>query len=492
MFSRQEHGESNLRAILARLPSYRGAQIHRMKKSTLFGGATNTLLACVGLTAVATSQQCYRVGNQCFAFAPPPGEIPDDKRMETGLELRSNRLRLTGDVRLRLRAAETERKHPYNANDQQATRARAQLDFEVNDKVRAFLEFNYSETWAGSASYSDALGGAANNPNFDGVSQAFFEAEDMFGFGEKWRIGRSQFILGNGLILGSCDFLQRPGVFTGGWLSRNFWGHDLEVFVLDDYGPLQSTNAGTRYFGASAKIVLSGKDDAASSAEPPTNDSRAQNGLSGAQPSAVPLPGPGSSTETSDGPRSHDGFEIDSIRPYFFKGTHDGYVQNKDTWLGVNTNGYLPWSIEWMAEFAHRLRFGAKDVSAYRLQLAKNLDLFDGVFSRASLIYTDSQGPLHINPADFNTAGLLHQYGGAWRSDLSTTQLGLVFTPGAGFNIDTKFMLLDRRGASPQQGDFEADVLVNKMLESGVHVAVGYGVDNDVRQVAYLQMTLYF
>lgn len=428
--------------------------------------APSATLLTLLLSAGASAQQCYRVGNQCFSFAPPPSAIPDDKRIETGLELRSDKLRLTGDVRLRMRAAETDRRHPYNnANDQQATRSRAQLAFQANENVRAFLEFNYSETWAGSGSYSDALGGAANNPNFDGVSQAYFEAKDMLGLGETWRIGRSEFILGNGLILGSCDFLQRPGTFTGAWLSRNFEGHDFEVFMLDDYGPLQSTNAGTRYFGASARIAISGAE-----AKAHTHDETKKRGTGEEAPA----------------------FEIESIRPYFLKGTHDGYVESKDTWAGVNTNGFLPWDIAWMAEFGHRFRKGAKDVSAFRLQVAKELTLFDGLIDRVALTYTDSEGALHINPADFNTAGLLHQYGGAWRSDIATSQLAMSFRPGWDLDVDATLVHMDRRGSATQLGDYEADVLVNKALDSGIHASVGFGIDNDARQVAYLQLTLYF
>ncbi|MCA8952880.1 MAG: hypothetical protein KDE27_25445, partial [Planctomycetes bacterium] len=431
-----------------------------------------SILTAAAGTALVTddvlAQQCYQNQNQCFAFAPRPEAVgPDDRLATDALQLRSNQLKITGDIRLRLRAAETPGDEPYNANDQQATRARIQFDFQANEKVRAFAEINYSETWAGSGSYSDAQAGPANSPNFNGVSQAYFETDDVLGFGEKLRVGRSDYFLANGYILGSCDFLQRPATFTGAWLSRNFGGHEFEVFVLDDYGPLQSTNDGTRYWGATAKIKICNRNEqteAAADAEK-TEDAEV------AEPA---------------------GGLLESIRPYILKGTHDGFVESMDTWWGIEGNGTLPADIKWNAEFAHRVRAMNEDISAFRVRVRRNFELFNGVFDGASLVYTESEGALHINPGDFNSAGLLHQYGGAWRSDLTTTQLGLEFNPVYDINLDFNLLHLNRRDASPQQGEYEFDVLASAQLPSGVWATAAYGIDDERRQVAYVQMQVFF
>jgi len=404
------------------------------------------------LIGTTTAQICYENQHQCFSFAPAP---QDAGRFEPeGLSLRSDKLTVTGDIRLRLRAAETDRQHPYADGDQQATRARARLLYQATDHAFALVEFNFSETWAGSDAYSDALVGN----NFNGISQAYFDVDDMLGFGDHWRIGRSEYTLANGLILGSCDYLQMPSTFTGAWLSRNFGGHDVEVFVMDDYGPLQfqaaNPNAGgLRYFGGTARInICSGEDEEGN-----------------------PTHGP-----------------LDSIRPYLLVGSRDGDRPNEDIWFGADASGVAPGDVHWGASWAMRNVDMGDDLMGWRAHISKQVGLFDGVLDSASYTFTDSEGALHVNPADFNSAGLLHQYGGAWRSDLQTHQLGCEVRPGWDLELGCNLLALDRRGNSPQQGDWEVDVTARKMLVSGVHLFAGYGIDNDQRQVFFLQSQLFF
>lgn len=410
-----------------------------MQRVLPFPAAAAVLL---GVAAETRAQICYDNDHQCFTFAPEPEEIG---AIETGLALRSQKLTISGDIRLRLRAAESRRRYPYNGADQQATRARARLIFQATENAKAFVEFNFSETWAGSASYSDAEVGE----NFDGVSQAYVEVDDMLGVGDKWRVGRSEYILGNGLILGSCDYLQLPSTFTGAWVSKNFFGHDLEVFGFDDYGPLQFQSAnpgagGMRFFGGTANIAI-------------VEDS-----------------------------------VLEAIKPFVLVGSRDGDRPSKDIWYGVGLAGKLPGEFAWSADWAQRAVDQASDINAYNARIERPLDLFGGVLSGASYTYTSSEGAMHVNPADFNSAGLLHQYAGAWRSDLQTNQLGLNFDPGQEIDLDLNLLTLDRRGTAAQLGDFEADVVIGKKLKSGVHLSGGYGIDNDRRQVGFLQMSLFF
>ena len=206
--------------------------------------------ATLALAPAVDAQACYENDHQCFSFAPPAGEID---AYDTGLDLDNAWLTIPGDLRLRVRMADAPSDAPsdapYNENDQQATRARIGVNFRVSDEAHIFVEVNYSETWAGSKKYSDADPAVPVNE----VSQVFFQSEDLLGFGDTWRFGRSNYTLGNGLILGSCDFLQYPSTFTGVWVSKELGEHALQVFAFDNYGQL-NLMPGTRFAGATGRI----------------------------------------------------------------------------------------------------------------------------------------------------------------------------------------------------------------------------------------------
>lgn len=408
-----------------------------------------TAVLVLGGTALA--QNCYDSQHRCFTFGPPPGG--EVGKLDTGgaLELRSAKLAIEGDIRLRLRTGDTRTGHAYNGTaDQQATRARVRMRYQATETVKALVEFDFAETWAGSESYSDALAGQ----NFNGVSQFYIDADDMFGFQDRWRIGRSEYILGNGLILGSCDFLQRPGTFTGAWFSRKLGDHDLELFVFDDFGPLQAVHPGVRYFGGTGSLNFGDCCD----------------GIVGA------------------------------IKPYAMIGSKDGNEvttttnpTEDDRWFGVDAEGRFPCDVKWNAEWAERLVDNGKDRMAWRATVAKQFGWCNGVLDTASLQFTDADGKMDVgNPADFNSAGLLHQYGGAWRSDLQTWQLGLHVLPGHDLVVDVNVLRLDARGTATQLGDWEGDIVVGRKFKSGIFASAGYGFDDDRRQVGYFQITLNF
>lgn len=393
--------------------------------------------ATLSFVSSLAAQNCYDNPTQCFSFTPEPAEIG---RVDTGLGLRSKQLTITGDFRLRLRFAETTADAPYGPtgdNDQQATRARVQFAYQASEKVKAFVELNLAETWAGSDPYSDAL----RNENYNKISQAYVAVDDMFGASEKWRVGRSEYVLGNGLILGSCDYLQYPSTFTGVWVSRNFWGHDLEVFVLDDYGPLQTPVDGTRYIGGTGKINV-----------------------------------------CKDGP-------VQTVSPYYMAGTRDGDTVSQDSWVGVDATGSFPEIVGWNAEWANRFVDGGKDRMAYRVQAHRK---FEGFLDKVTLTRTDSEGAMHVNPADFGSAGLLHEYAGAWRSDLDTWQMAVDMKPGGGIDLNVTVLTLDRDGTAPQLGEFEFDVRAGKLVDTGVYVSGAYGIDDDKRQVGFIQLSVFF
>jgi hypothetical protein len=427
------------------------------------------LAAAASLASHAAAQNCYDPYMQCWSFAPRGSEI---ERLDTGVSLRSKQLAITGDLRLRVRGGTAPNDAPYPGGgeaDQQATRGRIQMNFQATEKVRAKVEFLFAETWAGSESYSDALGGTANAPNeqYNKISMAYVASKDLLGLGEEIRVGRSDYFLSNGLILGSCDFLQFPSTFTGVWVGRKFGPVDVEAFLFDDYGPLQTADRdGTRFAGATAKWAVC--DD----------------GLL-TQFGAYVLAG------TQDG----DAAVSSAYRDY-----------SNDHWWGVDAKGNLPVDLKWYGEAAQRVDSNDPgltastgpdpDPTAYRLKVGRKMS---DLFHEVAVTRTDSEGSLQINPGDFNSAGLLHQYAGAWRSDLDTWQLSAMLKPGWGLDVTATVLTLDHDGASQtgttinrQLGHTEFDLLVAKALDTGVHASIGYGIDNQDRQVGFFQLTVYF
>jgi len=398
----------------------------------------------VGLTAPALAQCGYETGSpQCYSFAPPPSEIGN---VTESLILRSNDLTITGDIRFRARMGDApdDTVYPLNGkNDQIASRARVNMDYVLNEQARAFVQFNFSETFSGSEPYSDAVVGET----FNGIAQAYMLTDDLFGLGETMRIGRSEFTLASGLVYGSCDFLQYPAAGTGLWFSRQFGEHAIEVFAFDNNGTQTAAATGARFAGATGRIDLA-------------ND------------------------------------VVEAIEPWLLIGTGEGDVDNDDEWFGLTLHGSIMKEEEggslfdWNVEVAQREVEATDDSrTAYRAIISKDLKGFtDGKVDGVSFTRSDAEGAMHINPADFNTAGILHQYGGAWRSELITNQFGASFSPTEKLDVELAYLNFDANGNSNN----EVDVMAGYPIGKGVHGWVGYGRDEDEREVAYVQLTMYF
>jgi len=399
-------------------------------------------LAACALTNAATAQCGYQTFSpQCFSFAPPPTEAGN---ISDSLVLRSNKLTITGDIRVRSRTAPRVASAPYADGDQIASRARVNLDYEVDEHTNAFVQFNFSETWAGSDGYSDAQPGE----NFNGVAQAYVLADDVLGAGETLRIGRSYFTVGNSLIYGSCDFLQYPASGTGVWLSKHFGEHALELFGFDNNGTLLAAANGGRFLGATGRIDLGNETCRA-------------------------------------------------LEPWALFGTGEGDVNVKDNWYGLTAtgavggdeNGNAAW-FDWIAEWAQRdVDVTDETRDAHRVIVSKDVsDMTGGVIERVRLTRTSSEGAMHINPGDFNTAGLLHQYGGAWRSEIETNQLGVRIKPTDNTDLDLAYINFHR----PGDGNNELDAMFGAQIRNGLHAWIGYGRDEDDREVLFGQLTLFF
>lgn len=406
--------------------------------------------------AVPTFAQCgYESGTpQCFSFAPP---LPEAGNVGEDLVLVSDRLRITGDIRFRSRNAwepssgnytPTSSNPAAGVGDQVSSRARINIDFEVNEDVRAFAQFNFAEVWPGSDAYSDADPNSLAT-NFNGIAQAFLVTKDALGLGEEMRIGRSYYALASGLIYGSCDFLQFPAAGTGIWISREFGEHSIELFGFDNNGTNTNQADGQRFVGATARIDLGNE-------------------------------------------------AIEALEPYVLFGTGDGDAVGAavpdftdDVWYGLASMGSVDRFV-WNAEVAQRDVDATDDqFLAYRVNaFADTADLTGDILHRVRVTRTDSEGRLHINPGDFNSAGLLHQYGGAWRTELATNQLGLTFKPTETLSVELAYVNLD--SPIPSGGEHEVDLMIAKKLLDGAHGWLGYGRDEDDREVLFAQLTVFF
>jgi hypothetical protein len=176
-------------------------------------------------------------------------------------------------------------------------------------------------------------------------------------------------------------------------------------------------------------------------------------------------------------------------------GTGDGTVGNDDEWYGLTVRGAVGKSeadtlFDWNLEYAARDVDGpAESRKAYRAIVSKDLaDATGGFLQRASLTRTDADGAMHINPGDFNTAGLLHQFGGAWRSELITNQVNLKLKPVEKLDVEVTYVNFERDAGDNN----EVDIMVGRPLGEGVHAWVGYGRDEDDREVGFAQLTLFF
>ncbi|MCC7012336.1 MAG: hypothetical protein IT454_07240 [Planctomycetes bacterium] len=399
------------------------------------------VFAALALTRAASAQCGYQnTSPQCFSFAPPATEVGN---LGEDLHLRSERLKITGDLRVRTRVAHAPATAPYATGDQITHRARVNMDYQLNENANAFVQFNSSETWAGGDGYSDAQPGETYN----GIGQAYLLTRDVFGAGETMRVGRSTFTLASGLIYGSCDFLQYPAAGTGLWLSRAWGENALELFTFDNDGTQTAQATGARFYGGTGRIDL------------------------------------------------HNQF-VRALEPYVMIGTDEGNVDNDDEWYGVTAGGSIGKSgegaafLNWSAEAAQR-EMGATDRSnnAYRVVLSKDFrSLTRNVLESLSLTYTDADGAMHVNPADFNTAGLLHRFGGAWRSDLTTYQAGISLQPVEALDLELTYVNFDANG----DHNNEVDLMAGTKLRNGVHGWVGYGRDEEDREVFYAQLTMFF
>ncbi len=124
-------------------------------------------------------------------------------------------------------------------------RTRLNIDADFTNEIRAFLELESYDVW-GEDFRSDYVTGAdSRSVTSDDVEvyQAYIEANDMFGYPLRLRIGRQELVLGNAWLVGNSDHhVEFPGVsFDGVRLTyaTDAWSVDAFYTKLFENGSIE-------------------------------------------------------------------------------------------------------------------------------------------------------------------------------------------------------------------------------------------------------------
>jgi len=110
-------------------------------------------------------------------------------------------------------------------------RYRVGFSFNVNEQVGGFMQILGFESWG-----SQIVDGVvAEDPTRidTRIDQAYFYANDLFGDGGTFTLGRKYYTLGSGRILGSDDWDQAPAIYTGLWYNHEAGGANIELFFMN-------------------------------------------------------------------------------------------------------------------------------------------------------------------------------------------------------------------------------------------------------------------
>jgi hypothetical protein len=338
-----------------------------------------------------------------------------------------SKLHVTGDARIRTRFAAD----GIGESGAISPRFRINLGYEVNETTTAYIQWTGAETWSGAFAEGTADANFGNGGDQNAITQAYFSTEDLLGMGATWTMGRRYYGIGSGMVIGSDEFLQSPNTFSGAWVNADIGGQNVEIFGIN-----VDSNA-ARFIGLSTDFCLG---------------------------------------------------DAGSISPWYLEGTGEGFFDNSDSWLGAEASGTVS-SIDWMLDWASK-DSDTGDVDALRAGISMDMaDYTSGMIKDISYGMTDSDGTVSIEAADFNSAGIAGAYGGAFASQLETTQIGIDF----GFCecIDLSMNFIDFESDAGLD-DSEIDLMMGMDLSDNVRAFIGYGeTDSDVK-VGYLAMKTSF
>ncbi len=299
----------------------------------------------------------------------------------------------------------------------------------VDTRVRANMNFAVNESssafvqWTGTETWGSAASLAENGATGN-ISQAWFSTSNLLSMGADWKMGRSYMTVGSGMVLGSSEWDQRPSTWSGVWISSDAAGLAIDAFAING-GAL----ANEEMWGLSTSLGL-----------------------------------------------GDNGF-INAIDPWYIAGA-DG---SEATWMGASAGGTVA-MLDWSADWANH-EDGATDDSATSVSVSMGMGDMSGDFINSiSYTMTDADGDVTIDAADWNSAGLLG--GGAWASDLETTQIGLCLNLMEGYDVGVNWI-------DDGSDDNETDITVSRALGGGVDAWVGYGSQGD-DEVGYIQLSLNF
>ena len=387
----------------------------------------------------------------------------------------SSSLQISGDSRVR----NTWHNPSGMANDQKNVDARLLVNFafQVNESATAFVQLNAHENWGntlpvvgtgsgGNTVVTGLMAGSRNQATGElanletlAIRQAYFTAEDVFGDGGTFKVGRSDFTFGSGRIIGTDYWDQNPASYSGVWYNHGFEGVNLDAFMVSD-----SISAGGANF------------------------------QSGTVPGDVDLFG------------VRLGFVLEELpflgnvelSPYWLRNSPQNNAPALANWFGAEASGSFEDAIDWNGEivFLDSNAPGApsmSDSNAWAIDVDINLgewvsDLpgdLDPTL-QVGIAAADPTG-ITINPLYHNTAGLYDVSnrtplggaptgaGGVWNGLADTWQVGLGFHPMEGWNGRVTWVNFNDQTGTGAYDATELDVTLDTVLGSGVLGSLGWG-----------------
>lgn len=322
-------------------------------------------------------------------------------------------------------------------------RARLNFAFTVNENAGAVIGLLGFEDWG--SQVVDKVVTPDDTAIDTRIDQAYYYANDVFGDGGQFTIGRKYFTLGSGRILGSDDWDQAPSVQTGFWYNHEAGGANIEVFMLN-----------------------SQHNDAAAAS------------IGNAVPSYDDFMG-----ITFDWVFETDGSMGDiHFKPYLLSGRENGITLEDGWYLGTQVAGEIA-GFGWDAEIATQdensdMGFGGGQAFAVSTTIGIDaLESVPGVEDGGLMLQItgsdddfmpvmNAAGPGAIRHAVAGIRDFLPN--GIWSSDTDTMSAHLNFSPGESWNGKISYWAIENGMADTN----ELDIQVGTTLVDAVDIWLGY------------------
>lgn len=308
--------------------------------------------------------------------------------------------------------------------------------FNVNEDARIFAEINDSTTFGdptfgfgGGGTYDDRANGAFDVPRF------YVEVDSLAGLGGRSKIGRDEYTVGSGRIVGSDDWDNVPQTHAGMWYDNE---------LVEDFMSLHTSI---------------------------TNDIDTGN------------------ADESDGrlwvlaaPMSLDAGGGMTVVPYYVR--YDGVngvpgvvngTGGSGTWFGVDVSGEIV-GFDWEFEFAD-FSSGPMGGTAFALDVGYELGALESLpfvdSGEVDFKFSSSDAEFQtITPSYHNAGGYSDRMGGQWTGGTDMFGLGIGLTPAEGWNGELAFYSVENENS----GDEWTEIDLGFSTELGGGVGAFFGI----------------